>query len=179
MILKGKILSTKKGVNGGLFAQVRTDAKQLISNVLLIIPPNTSSKPDILDKNDTNLVLLLIGLQQNLIYGLPYNPPQEDDLKDGEYIIGNLSKGSKIFFNEAGNIEIKDDSGAGIDIDNSKVEISNNLESLSSILTQLTTLLQTFISVDNPAAPTITVQPSNATLSSIATLQTNINKLIG
>ncbi len=196
MILKGKIISTKKGKNGGLFAQVRTDAGQLIRNVLLIIQSNTSSKPKILDKNDTNLVILLIGMQNNLIYGLPYNAPQEDGLKDGEYIAGNLSAGSHIFFNEKGNIEIrnstgasvivednkievKDSTGAGIDINNSKVDLSNSLESLSGILTQLTTLLQNFISVDNPATPTITVQPSTATLSAITALQTNINKVIG
>jgi hypothetical protein len=204
-MLKAKIITTKRGRQGGVFAQVRTDASQIVDNVLLIFQHNTSTKPLIKERNDSNLVLLVQGYQNDLIYGFPYDPLLEDALKNGEYKAGNLSKDSFIFFNEDGNIliqnsnndlislndgnvSIKNGEGKNININQAgniaingltgKIELNNNLETLSSLITQLITLLQNFISVDNPITPTITVQPDTATQNAITTLQTNFAKLI-
>lgn len=204
-MLKAKIVSTKRGKNGGIFAQVKTDGDQVINNVLLIFQTNTATKPSIKKDNDSNLVLLIQGYQKDILYGLPYNPLLEDQLKNGEYKAGNLDSNSFIFFNELGNILIQNSDGSLINIEGGNVtitssesksitineggnivingltgmiEINNDQETLASLITQLITVLQNFISVDNPAVPTITVQPSNATLNSLTTLQTNFNKLI-
>jgi hypothetical protein len=169
-MLKAKIIKTKKGKQGGVFAQVETEGKQIISNVLLIFQHNTATNPLIKDKKDSNLVYLLRGYQNDLLYGLPYNPLLEDSLKPSEYKAGNLEKGSFIFFDENGNVVI--------DSKLSKISLNNDLETLNSLITQLIVVLQNFISVDNPITPTITVQPSTATQNAITTLQTNFNKLI-
>ncbi len=124
-IPKGKILETTQG---GRFAKVETIGGQIISNVLLIFPHNSMSRPNIGDDDtDTNLVLLLQSINEDNYFGLPYNVLLQPELEIGEYINGNLNKGNTIFFDKDGNITITSPSGNSIKInEGGKTEIFNN-----------------------------------------------------
>lgn len=125
--LKGKILETTiiENTQGGLFAKVQTVGGQIIDDVLLLYPPNTTSRPQIGDADsDTNLVLLLKSSTDDNIYGLPYNILLQPSLEVSEYIAGNFVKGSKIFFDKDGNVIIATANGNTIIInDEGDIEI--------------------------------------------------------
>jgi hypothetical protein len=106
--------------------------------------------------------------------------------KSGEILL-STNTNSSINIKESGDISLSTADGklieittAGIIINSaaSKFILSNSQEGLKSLMDQLIALLQNFISVDNPASPTITVRPNNGTQAAITALQTNINKLI-
>lgn len=84
-------------------------------------------------------------------------------------------QGSNIKLN--GDVDINSDQGANINLDD-KVGISNNSQDLKLLVTQLITVLQNFVSVDNPAAPIITVIPDNTTQANLNQLLTDFNELL-
>jgi hypothetical protein len=84
-------------------------------------------------------------------------------------------QGSKVRLD--GNIAINSDQGANLNIDD-KVEISNSVQDLKTLVTQLINLLKVFTSVDNPGAPTITVTPDITTQANLDTLLIEFEKLL-
>jgi hypothetical protein len=127
------------------------------------------------------------------------NPPLNDkthDLGDGLALVGFFSGASPLssFDNQATEMQYEDvkiklnSSAAEISYKNleettkivldGKVEISNKLQSLQDLINQLNTLLTNFVMVDNPATPTITVVPNNATQATITQLQNDFNQLL-
>ncbi len=125
--LKGKILETTviENTQGGLFAKVLTVGGEIFPDVILLYPPNTTSRPQIGDTDtDTNLVLLLKSSTDDNIYGLPYNILLQPSLEVSEYIAGNFVKGSKVFFDKDGNVIIATANGNTIIInDEGNIEI--------------------------------------------------------
>jgi hypothetical protein len=107
------------------------------------------------------------------------NPPLNDkthDLGDGLALVGFFSGASPLsgFDNQATEMQYED---VKVKLDG-KVEISNKLQSLQDLINQLNTLLTNFVMVDNPATPTITVVPNNATQATITQLQNDFNQLL-
>lgn len=165
-IPKGKILETTQG---GRFAKVETMGGQIFDDVLLIFPHNSMSRPKIGDDaTDTNLVLLLQSINNDNIFGLPYNVLLQPELEIGEYIIGNFNKGSKLFFDKDGNISLEA-SDAG------KISIDNTTQSLQDLITQLITVIDNLEVVD-PISGDLPI--TAATSTALSTLQTNFDNLL-
>lgn len=204
-VQKGYLIRTYQGDLGQQLAQVKLRADEVIDDVLMLYPYGFASRMQREEQEGSMVLLLKIGGSKTNIFGIPYNPLFFQDLEETEVKIGNPKQKNTVTFKANGDIEvttqqnininasknidlsnsesktIKINDGGNIEINSKtgKIEINNDLETLNSLLTQLITVLQNFISVDNPVTPTITVQPSTATLASLATLQANFNKLIG